>query len=78
MKLNKYWFKVKNYGYGAYPCSLEGYMLVLTYILSLLASSVFIFSNPLFFVSLIIIESILLFFISKYKTEEKWKWRWGK
>lgn len=82
MKLNKYWFKPKKYGYGAYPSSWEGYLVIILFILGIFVITKYTNIennnyNPFLFLFLLIIEFIFLIYISKNKTQEKWKFRWG-
>ena len=75
----KYWFKPKKYGYGAYPSSFEGFVLVIGYILAIYCIlAIGLISNPNIYITLIIILTASLFIISKNKTDGEWKWRWGK
>ena len=77
IKLNEYWFKPKKYGYGAYPYTWEGWLLMIAYIILLvLIIKNITFNNYLFYIS-ILMWTISIVFLSKEKTKEKWKWRWG-
>ena len=86
MKPNKYWFKPKDYGYGAQPCSWEGWLMTLGLILAIvgIAALVGLFDPNivpkdifrfLFYEALFI---ILFVVIARRKTKERWGWRWGK
>ncbi|PLW79762.1 hypothetical protein C0585_06030 [Candidatus Woesearchaeota archaeon] len=78
MKLNEYWFKPKRYGYGAYPITWEGWAVVLVFFLFLVwRSETLINIDPGRFYFEVIVSVIALIWISKLKTEEEWKWRWG-
>lgn len=77
MKSNKYWFKPKNYGYGAYPSSWEGYTLMLIFIICLFLSIRYTLTKPWLFTLIVFILTSILIFISRIKTEGSWKWRWG-
>jgi len=81
MRYNKYWFKPKKYGYGAYPSSWEGWVVVLLFIVLLVSIARFQeknnFENYVSFISEVVILGIILVFISAKKTKEEWKWRWG-
>ncbi len=86
MKSNKYWFKPKDYGYGAQPCSWEGWLLTLVFAVGVVAAAFLsglddpnIESKDLyrfFFYEALVI--ILFIVIAKRKTKERWGWRWGK
>jgi hypothetical protein len=88
MEKSKLWFRAKNYGWGWYPCSWEGWVVLLTFI-GLLLLNVFYFdfkvssnSEPttldltIFFGILIILIIILLWIC--YKNGERPRWRWGR
>ena len=87
MKLNKYWFKPKSYGYGYYPITWEGWITVLL-IISILSISAYV--NNFFdstdpntqqgFRYLLDI-TIFMFAINPImlkRTEEEVTWKWGK
>lgn len=77
---NKIWFKRKLYGYGWYPSSLEGWLIVLFYILALIFISIRITNESSFLLEFnlpVIVLTLVLIFIS-YKKGEKPRWQWGK
>ena len=77
--MKKYlWFKAKNYGWGWYPCSWEGWVVLLLYIVGLIGSSPNSESGTLFpfFIQTTVLTIFLI--IICYKTGEKPEWRWGK
>ena len=81
--MKKIWFKNKTYGWGWTPASWEGWVVLFTY----LASVVWIFrdidsrshsgSDTLigFFVPMIAMTAVLIFIA--YRTGEKPEWRWA-
>lgn len=82
----KLWFKRKHYGWGWYPVSWEGWLVVLVFIVLLLING-FYFSfnassgtpslfNIIIFLIIIIISIIVMFWIC-YKKGEKPRWSWG-
>jgi len=82
--MKKPWFKAKIYGWGWYPASWQGWLIVLIYIV--LVSTFFsnydahshsVSDTLINFVPTAIILTALLIFIC-YKTGEKPGWRWGK
>jgi len=78
MKFNDYWFKPKRYGYGATPITWEGWTVILVFAFFLIwRSDVLIDIDPGRFYFEVIISVIAIIWISKLKTEEDWKWRWG-
>lgn len=77
MKSNKYWFKPKNYGYGAYPRTWEGYTLIIVFVIGLFLSARYTITKPWLFALIVFILIVILVFISRIKTDGSWKWRWG-
>jgi len=81
---NNYWFKAKNYGWGWYPATWQGWFILLAYI-GLVVWLVGDMDRELnttgdtllgFFVSLIFLTTTLI--LSCYLTGEEPRWRWGK
>ncbi len=85
--MTKLWFRAKQYGYGWYPASREGWMVLLWYIILLLAplSLVSAYSKnaladstvALWYSPYVILLTVLLIWIC-VKTGEKARWRGGK
>lgn len=76
---NKLWFRAKHYGWGWYPCSWEGWAVIVV-------GLIFIFGGiyvgdmddapgAAFLGSVL---AIGLFLFTGYKKGEKPRWRWGK
>lgn len=87
MQNKKLWFKAKNYGWGWYPVSWEGWLVTLVYILGIIAialRAVEITENGedtgtqflCNYIPPLILLSIPMIWIC-YKTGEKPEWRWG-
>ncbi len=83
MENKKLWFKAKNYGWGWYPCSWEGWVVILLYVMAIVLHSINIdkFANSgdevvVNFVLPFIINTIFLIIIC-YARGEKPEWRWG-
>ena len=77
----KYWFKAKTYGYGWYPATWQGWLIILVYLM-IFGSLVFIFETDIekysvFYFTSVAVITLLLVYIS-YKKGEPTKWRWGK
>ncbi len=83
MSKNKLWFKAKNYGWGWYPITWEGWTVTILYILFIVyrgnkiskmfdTDSSFIFRY--FFE---ILFSIIPLLVICYLKGEKPEWRWG-
>lgn len=78
---NKFWFKAKTYGYGWYPATWQGWLIILAY-LAILGGLVFLFETDIekylvFYLASVFILTGLLIYIS-HKKGEPAKWRWGK
>ena len=79
----KLWFKAKRYGYGWYPCTWQGWVVILLYLIGLFSASYSIeLSEPnisrglMFFFPQMFVLTIFLMLISSAKGE-KARWRWG-
>lgn len=77
MKFSKHWFKPKKYGYGAYPITWEGWTTVGLFVLFLFWRAQYAQYDLYRFTWEIILAAFVLAYISKDRTNEKWKWRWG-
>jgi hypothetical protein len=89
--MKKLWFRAKYYGWGWYPVTIEGWLVIAGFVL-VLTGSAFLFSNymqihaadpagslryvALAFVAWITLLMVLLIYIC-YKTGERPRWRWG-
>jgi hypothetical protein len=77
----KYWFKAKTYGYGWYPATWQGWLILLVYFI-ILGVLVYIFQTNVakylvfYFVSVFVFTGLLIYI--SYKKGEPIKWRWGK
>jgi len=84
MEQNKLWFRAKRFGWGWYPCSWEGWAVILLYVIVITIHSINIekfatsgtdvvinFSIPF------IINTTFLLIIC-YAKGERPRWRWGK
>lgn len=83
MEQNKLWFKAKRYGWGWYPCSWEGWLVIFLYVAVVTIHSVNIekfatsgIDVSIYFVVPLVINTIFLIIIS-YARGEKPAWRWG-
>jgi amino acid permease len=80
MKLNKYWFKPKKYGYGATPSTWEGYIATLLFVVIIFLITKYTIiedDNVSRFIGLLGSFILVFIYITIIKTKEKWKWRWG-
>lgn len=81
--MTKYWFKAKNYGYGWYPATKEGWTVMAIFGIALVLSG-FLSAQiaksedefAIIYTLFTLFESIVLIFVC-YKTGEKPGWRWG-
>lgn len=78
----KKWFRAKNYGWGWTPISLEGWLLVIFYILYIVYFAAILPTDPtmtqmIFFVlGRIVVPTMILISVC-YMRGEKPEWRWG-
>jgi len=79
----KIWFKAKHYGWGWYPCTWQGWLVLLIWLIVLFTivgtldkdnSSVTEVVIP-YLIKIFIIVSVLIYIC--YKKGEKPGWRWG-
>lgn len=78
----RYWFKQKQFGYGATPCTWQGW--VLTIVSALLAVGIVLIGpgirdnllRPLFLVVGLALVLGPTTYIAWRKTEGGWRWRW--
>ncbi len=85
--MTKYWFAAKEYGYGWYPASREGWMVLIWFLILLLAPlslATVYFKNALadplvalLYAPYAIILTLILLWIC-IKKGEKAQWRWGR
>ncbi|MFA6378141.1 MAG: hypothetical protein WCW63_05865, partial [Acholeplasmataceae bacterium] len=74
----RYWFKAKTYGYGWYPATWQGWLIVTVY-LTIFSLLVFIFETDIekysvfYFISVAAITGLLIYI--SYKKGEPAKWR---
>jgi hypothetical protein len=75
-KRDKLWFRAKCYGWGWYPCSWQGWLVI--FIWTVLFCSSLILLDHEWLKNLIVIAIItgILIWIC-YKKGEKPEWRWG-
>lgn len=76
--MDRIWFKAKKYGWGWYPATWEGWLIILTYAVIFTALLKSMNSTNMFFISILqIIGLTTILFIICILTGEKPKWRWG-
>ena len=79
--MQKLWFRAKEYGYGWYPVTWQGWVVILGYF-AVLVLLIYVFNTNVekflyyYLGSVFIITAVLIYIC--YKTGEKPSWRWGK
>jgi hypothetical protein len=81
--MNKLWFRNKWYGWGWYPATWQGWLVIIVYIVLVLGFALTIDeSSPTREVVFTYILPVTLLTIALiricYKTGEKPKWQWGR
>ncbi|MSR70518.1 hypothetical protein EXS62_00545 [Candidatus Kaiserbacteria bacterium] len=81
--MQKYWFKAKRYGYGWYPATWEGWLIMLLFLVLMLAnfyridsSSHSVSDTLINFIPQTALLVAALWYIA-HKTGEPARWRWG-
>ncbi len=75
------WFRAKEYGWGWYPSTWEGWVLTLGYIAIAIVGASLTTANPttpfarIFFPFLVLFTAVFIFIC--YARGEKPEWRWG-
>jgi hypothetical protein len=84
--MTQYWFRPKQYGYGATPITWEGWVLVLGFA-ALMAVSVVVMNrfagvaNPAgWLIWAVVVAGGVLWLVqfSRRRTDGEWRWRWGR
>ena len=80
----RYWFKPKQYGYGAVPVTWEGWAFTLLVAVLIAAASAYVFAggapSPMAIVVWAVIVAAIVAGsvpVVRSKTEGSWRWRWG-
>lgn len=72
----KLWFRAKKYGWGWYPGTWQGWLVILLYLI-VVFGAIKLFPDPFRFEIIIGLATLVLLVVC-YKTGEKPRWRWGK
>ena len=75
--MKKIWFRRKLYGWGWTPCSWEGWLVLLVWVI-FFALAVSNLDHEIFKNYLFIFLSVAVLIVICYKKGEKPKWQWGK
>ena len=70
------WFRSKRYGYGWYPATWQGWLVLAIWLALLLIAIPIVKTNPLRFVLHVFIITALLIIVCAM-TGEKPRWLWG-
>ncbi len=83
--MERYWFKAKRYGYGWYPATWEGWLVLAVWVVAFFRLTNFFAeqmratgnaANLYWFVPLLVLISGALWWVSWLKGEPA-RWRWG-
>lgn len=85
--MEKLWFKAKCYGYGWYPATWQGWLVLGVYLVVLIAAEIVFIRNTtaehyslwhiaMYLVFVALITGVLIWI--SYKKGEPAHWRWGK
>lgn len=77
------WFKAKRYGYGWYPCTWQGWLMIALYFIVVFGNFFLIDKYAesakdvlSIFLPITVVSTIILVILA-YLKGEKAKWRWG-
>ena len=82
--MSAYWFKPREYGYGATPVSWQGWAITIATMVVVVMSSVVVpalADGAAWALSAIVIDALAiaaLIIVSRRKTDGEWRWRWGR
>jgi hypothetical protein len=80
---NKFWFKPKQYGYGATPVTWEGWASVVLFVAAVFVSTLWLVSpemtalNWALWAGVVAAATAAMIAFTKYKTDGVWRWRWN-
>ncbi len=81
--MSAYWFKPREYGYGATPVSWQGWAITIATMVVVVMSSIVVpalANGAAWALSAIVIDVVaiaVLIIVSRRKTDGEWRWRWG-
>ena len=76
--MDKLWFKANCFGWGWTPCSIEGWLVTIGFVVGLLLISVFLNDGNVSSYIAWFLSLLALIFIIGYKKGEKPHWSWGR
>jgi hypothetical protein len=81
--MTTYWFRPKQFGYGATPTTWQGWVMTIVATLVVVAATAWLTTltaiDPRFWVAVLIDAVVIaaLLEVSRRKTDGEWRWRWG-
>jgi len=81
--MTRYWFKPRQYGYGAAPVTWQGWALTVAAVVVVVAATRLLAvqsaESPWFWLAILIdgVAIATLLIVSRKKTDGEWRWRWG-
>ena len=81
--MSTYWFKPREYGYGATPIAWQGWALTIATMVAVVMSSLVVpvlANGAAWALSALVIDVLAiaaLIIVSRQKTDGEWRWRWG-
>jgi hypothetical protein len=81
--MSAYWFKPREYGYGATPVSWQGWAITVATMIVVVMTSIVVpalADGAAWALSAIVIDVVaiaVLVIVSRRKTDGEWRWRWG-
>jgi hypothetical protein len=83
MKNKKLWFRAKMFGWGWYPVSWEGWVVIALYVIAIFKNTWYLapqhsVSDDLISVAIKVIPPTICLLIICYAKGERPRWRWGK
>jgi hypothetical protein len=82
--MTTYWFRPKQYGYGATPVTWQGWTITMAAMAVVVAASLLfplLAAGSPWALAAVVIDVLAiaaLWIISRRKTEGEWRWRWGR
>jgi hypothetical protein len=81
--MSTYWFKPREYGYGATPITWQGWAITVAAVIVVVLSSLVVpalangAASALSALVIDVLAIAALVIVSRRKTDGEWRWRWG-
>ena len=81
--MTRYWFKPRDYGYGATPVVWQGWAITIAGMVIVVATSFLwpvLADGSRWGLAALVIDAgviVALWIVSRRKTDGEWRWRWG-